>query len=64
MAPGESVYNEKRISVDNKETGEKVEYRVWNPYRSKLGASVVGGVSDIFIKPGSRVLYLGGNYIK
>ncbi|MCB0370714.1 MAG: hypothetical protein KDD45_15145 [Bdellovibrionales bacterium] len=25
--------------------GEKVEYRVWNPYRSKIAAAVVGGIS-------------------
>lgn len=55
--PGESVYNEKRISVED--NGEKIEYRVWNPYRSKIAAAVVGGISDIYIRPGSKVLYLG-----
>ncbi|GAA0144512.1 RNA processing factor [Lithospermum erythrorhizon] len=58
MVPGESVYNEKRVSVQN-EDGTKVEYRVWNPFRSKLAAAVLGGVDDIWIKPGARVLYLG-----
>jgi rRNA 2'-O-methyltransferase fibrillarin len=33
---------------------------VWNPYRSKIAAAVIGGISDIYIKPGSKVLYLGG----
>jgi rRNA 2'-O-methyltransferase fibrillarin len=38
--PGISVYGEKRISVEGTPTtpGEvapKVEYRVWNPFRSK-----------------------------
>jgi rRNA 2'-O-methyltransferase fibrillarin len=56
--PGESVYNEKRVSVEISE-GEKIEYRVWNPFRSKLAAAVVGGVENIYIKPGSKVLYLG-----
>lgn len=56
---GESVYNEKRVSVDNKETGEKVEYRVWNPFRSKLASAIVGGIENIYMKPGSKVLYLG-----
>ena len=28
-----------------------------------MGASVVGGVSDIYIRPGSKVLYLGGYYL-
>lgn len=59
LAPGESVYNEKRVSVDNKESGEKVEYRVWNPFRSKLAAAIVGGIENIYMQPGSKVLYLG-----
>ncbi|KAM0047317.1 putative fibrillarin, S-adenosyl-L-methionine-dependent methyltransferase [Helianthus debilis subsp. tardiflorus] len=58
MVPGEAVYNEKRISVQN-EDGTKVEYRVWNPFRSKLAAAILGGVDHIWMKPGSRVLYLG-----
>lgn len=41
------------------ENGEKVEYRVWNPFRSKLGAAILGGVENIHIKPGAKVLYLG-----
>jgi len=63
MAPGEAVYGEKRISVENPptESGEKskVEYRVWNPFRSKLAAAVLGGVDKIHIQPGTKVLYLG-----
>ena len=43
-----------------KEAADKVEYRVWNPFRSKIAAAIVGGVGEIFIKPGSKVLYLGG----
>jgi rRNA 2'-O-methyltransferase fibrillarin len=58
MVPGEAVYNEKRISVQ-KEDGTKIEYRVWNPFRSKLAAAILGGVDEIWIKPGARVLYLG-----
>lgn len=57
LVPGISVYNEKRMTQVFEE--EKIEYRVWNPYRSKLGAGIVSGCDDIFIKPGSKVLYLG-----
>lgn len=58
--PGVSVYGEKRISVEATTVdGAKVEYRVWNPFRSKLAAAVLGGVDDIWIKPGYKVLYLG-----
>jgi len=59
MVPGESVYGEKRIEVENTATQEKVEYRVWNPFRSKLGATIVGGIGNMPIVPGCRVLYLG-----
>jgi len=57
MVPGESVYGEKRIAIENE--GEKTEYRVWNPFRSKLAAAVLGGVDNVHIKPGAKVLYLG-----
>ena len=36
-----------------------MEYRVWNPFRSKLSAAIVTGVDNIYIRPGSSVLYLG-----
>jgi len=61
--PGKDVYGEKRISVDGPPaadgTSTKVEYRVWNPFRSKLAAAILGGVDNIHIKPGSKVLYIG-----
>lgn len=57
LVPGESVYGEKRISVEDQ--NGKTEYRTWNPFRSKLGAAILGGIGDIHIKPGSKVLYLG-----
>jgi len=61
MAPGKAVYGEKRIRADmpGSKVSDKVEFRVWNPYRSKLGASIVNGIKSIYIKPGSKVLYLG-----
>jgi len=57
MDPGNSVYGEKRM--DNEENGVKKEYRAWNPFRSKLAAAILGGVENIWMKPGSKVLYLG-----
>lgn len=32
---------------------------MWNPFRSKLAAGIVGGIENIYMKPGSKVLYLG-----
>ena len=66
LVPGESVYGEKRIAVETPGSGEdgtaitnKTEYRVWNPFRSKLAAGILGGLDNIHIKPGVKVLYLG-----
>ena len=36
-----------------------MEYRVWNPFRSKLAAAILGGIDKIHMPPGSKVLYLG-----
>jgi len=53
LAPGHKVYGEQIISYE----GE--EYRVWNPYRSKLAAAILKGLEVMPIKKGSKVLYLG-----
>lgn len=38
MVTGESVYGEKRVSVqtDPAVAASSIEYRVWNPFRSKV----------------------------
>jgi len=53
IAPGTLVYGEKVIKVGGN------EYRVWNPYRSKIAAAIIKGLKNFFIKPGWRILYLG-----
>lgn len=58
LVPGVAVYGEKRISTEAQD-GSKVEYRVWNPFRSKIAAAVLGGIDNIYIKPGTKLLYLG-----
>jgi len=57
LVPGESVYGEKKIAVEVDSV--KTEYRVWNPFRSKVAAAILGGVESIHMAPGSKVLYLG-----
>jgi rRNA 2'-O-methyltransferase fibrillarin len=64
LVPGDSVYGEKRISIESPSSNpelpaEKIEYRVWNPFRSKLAAGILGGLDDIHIAPGKKVLYIG-----
>ena len=64
-AVGQTVYGEKHIQVEdttNKNedgTPLKIEYRVWNAFRSKLGAAIINGIRKIYMEPGSKVLYLG-----
>ena len=64
-AVGQTVYGEKHIQVeDNTSKNEdgtplKIEYRVWNAFRSKLGAAIINGIKRIYMEPGSKVLYLG-----
>ena len=40
-------------------TKVKIDYRIWNAFRSKLAASVLNGIESIYMKPGATVLYLG-----
>ncbi|MEM4701590.1 MAG: fibrillarin-like rRNA/tRNA 2'-O-methyltransferase [Candidatus Bathyarchaeia archaeon] len=53
LAPGRTVYGEKLIRF------EGVEYRLWDPYRSKLAAAILKNVKTVPIKPDHQVLYLG-----
>jgi fibrillarin-like pre-rRNA processing protein len=53
LAPGKSVYREELVSIDG------AEYRVWNPYRSKLAAAIRNGLQELDIRSGMRLLYLG-----
>ena len=59
FVPGISTYGEKRVSGVLPGTEESKEFRSWNPYRSKLAAAIYGGVDNIYMGPGSAVLYLG-----
>lgn len=53
LCPGAKVYGEELVNVEGK------EYRVWDPFRSKLAAALVKGLEKFPIEEGSRVLYLG-----
>jgi len=57
LDPGNSVYGEKRVTVEAEDS--KTEYRIWNPFRSKIASAITAGVDDIHIRPGAKLLYLG-----
>ena len=50
---GTTVYGEDTVKIAGR------EYRLWDPYRSKLAAAVLKGLSEVPIRPGNTVLYLG-----
>jgi fibrillarin-like pre-rRNA processing protein len=53
LAPGRTVYGEKLVKF------EGIEYRLWDPFRSKLAAAILKGIKIVPIQPGHQVLYLG-----
>jgi fibrillarin-like pre-rRNA processing protein len=53
LTPGRTVYGERIIRF------KKVEYRVWDAFRSKLAAAIIKGVQTVPITLGNQVLYLG-----
>ena len=53
LTPGRNVYGEKLI----KHRG--VEYRLWDPFRSKLAAAILKNLKNVPIRPSHKVLYLG-----
>ncbi len=52
LSSGIQVYGEKLVTIEN------VEYRFWDPYRSKLAAIILKG-SSVSMKKNWSVLYLG-----
>jgi fibrillarin-like pre-rRNA processing protein len=55
LIDGNSVYGEKIIKFDD------IEYRLWDPFRSKLAGAIMKGLKENPIKESSRVLYLGAS---
>ncbi|HXW95889.1 MAG TPA: fibrillarin-like rRNA/tRNA 2'-O-methyltransferase [Nitrososphaerales archaeon] len=53
LVPGKRAYNEELLQRDG------VEYRTWDPFRSKLAAAILKGMPEDVVKEGDRVLYLG-----
>jgi fibrillarin-like pre-rRNA processing protein len=55
LVKGDNVYGEKLVKYE----GE--EYRIWDPFRSKLAAALKKRMMNMPIKNGSKVLYLGAS---
>ena len=53
LVPGSRGYTEQLVKIKN------IEYRVWDPSRSKPAAAIAKGLKHFPLKPGMKVLYLG-----
>ncbi|MDH5447641.1 MAG: fibrillarin-like rRNA/tRNA 2'-O-methyltransferase [Candidatus Bathyarchaeota archaeon] len=53
LIPRRNVYGERLISFKG------IEYRLWDPFRSKLAAAILKGLTTVPIQQDNKVLYLG-----
>jgi len=53
LTPSRDVYGERFTKYKG------VEYRLWDPFRSKLAAAILKNLRNVPIKPDHKVLYLG-----
>ncbi|MDR2967271.1 MAG: fibrillarin-like rRNA/tRNA 2'-O-methyltransferase [Methanobacteriaceae archaeon] len=72
LTPGKRVYGEQLLeeratTTDNLNStltefeNKVVEYRIWNPRRSKLAAAFLNGLNKLKIANDSKILYLGAS---
>ncbi len=55
MVPGRQVYKEKLL------VKKGTEYRLWDPFRSKLAAAIMNGLEEFPFENRTKVLYLGAS---
>ena len=55
LVSGSTVYGEKLINFNT------IEYREWDPFRSKIAALILEKPSDNFLNKGKNCLYLGAS---
>jgi fibrillarin-like pre-rRNA processing protein len=59
LSPGRSIYGEQLIKF--RIDGDLVEFRSWDPFRSKLSASILNGLKLFPFRAGAFCLYLGAS---
>jgi fibrillarin-like pre-rRNA processing protein len=55
LVRGLTVYGEKLVKLSDE------EYRIWDPFRSKLAAALKKGLRDFPLSHGDKILYLGAS---
>lgn len=59
LTPGRSFYGERLVRLGFDESN--AEFRLWDPYRSKLAAAIVNRLDVFPFREGSTCLYLGAS---
>ncbi|MEA4956340.1 hypothetical protein SDC9_03731 [bioreactor metagenome] len=57
----ENIVLGKRVYGEQLFEKESIEYRQWNPNRSKLAAAYLNGLKELKIQENSKILYLGAS---
>ncbi len=55
ITPGVTFYKEEVRKIDG------IEYRVWNPFKSKLSAAIMNGLEVEVLQDVKKILYLGAS---
>ena len=55
MVPGARVYDERLVTLS------EGQFRIWDPFRSKLAGAIKKGLKTFPFKKGSKILYLGAS---
>ncbi len=59
LTPGRAIYGESLVR--RKYDGDLVEFRSWDPFRSKLSSSILKGLKTFPFAEGTHCLYLGAS---
>lgn len=63
LTPGRVYYGERLVHLPLREDEKatNAEFRLWDPFRSKLSAAILNGLQQVPIREGTTCLYLGAS---
>ncbi|MGI0084162.1 MAG: fibrillarin-like rRNA/tRNA 2'-O-methyltransferase [Nitrososphaerales archaeon] len=59
LTPGKTYYGERSAKINF--LGQNTEFRLWDPFRSKLSAAILNGLEVMPFREGTTCLYLGAS---
>eukprot|EP00477_Mikrocytos_mackini_P000071 GAHX01000074.1.p1 GENE.GAHX01000074.1~~GAHX01000074.1.p1 ORF type:complete len:277 (+),score=51.09 GAHX01000074.1:59-832(+) len=59
QSPSTNTKKRKKVVESKDDQKKEKEFRIWNPYKSKIGAALSIGLDNFPIAPGIELLYLG-----